>query len=237
MIMQDSVARPMGSLPLPQQQQPNLYYTSVVAAHHTPEMTRTRTVRVRPQHTNNPPYQSTNAGSSSRQGIRRRTPPQSNQTYSFDNEIIIPDPVIGSLPTPSVHVPSSEAWSHLPPNQTSPYSSQRHPQTPSVSSTGPSVEAAVAFAQASFPIGTPDYARKQAEMYEVLMSDWKQNNQFEPNPEALLRFATKENGFWMCAFYVDGRRCQRSLTDRQRQIVEHIRRHIKLEPYACEGPW
>lgn len=190
---------------------PMASYPSIINPHNPNDTRQMRTVREGTSHTQSHPISSS--------GPHR-----------------VSNSAIGHSAGPSDHMRSNAAWSQLQTIQTtSPQTPVRQSPSPRGSNSLVNANDALAFARASFPVGTPDYARKQAEMYEVLMSAWKQNNMFEPSPETLLRFATKENGFWMCALYVDGHRCQRSLTDRQRQIIEHIRRHIKLEPFVCEG--
>jgi hypothetical protein len=218
---------PSGEHAVPPFSQSPIYYPSVShTSVHPHIMDGTRTHRIRTPH----PYQPNSSSASLSRVIRRRDPPQPEVIYNFNHEPLLEDPMAGASSISESHVPSNELWAHLP------QTSRSVCQTPTPSPTSSNGDAALNFAQSAFPVGTPDYARKQADMYSVLTSSWKLNNEFEPYPEVLLSFATKEEGFWRCAFYDEnGNRCERSLTDRSRQIIEHIRRHIKLEPYVCEG--
>lgn len=212
---------------------PNSHYSSAIHPNTSSGLRNTEAVRARPQ-----PGQLKGAAGTAHQWIERTTPPQSNPMYSPNGVMFVADPSIDPLTAPSLHAPSSATLSHPSSAQGILLHSYPH-YVPNVGAPNSlaSVEA-MRYAQEWFPEGTPGYMEKRAEMYNVLMSGWKQNNQFEPSPDALLKFATRTNGNWECAFYIEGRRCQRSSTERQRQIIEHIRRHIKLEPYACEGlPW
>lgn len=93
------------------------------------------------------------------------------------------------------------------------------------------------FINKSFPEGTPDYKARRTALEQVLYSDWKRNNEKEPNNGLLTQFVVMKDAKWECLFYVGNKRCPCSST-RNVQALEHIRRHIKLEPYVCQGlPW
>lgn len=132
-----------------------------------------------------------------------------------------PSPPIGPSTDFAVQVPSSHP---------------SHSQSPLSPEPQSDVEQ---FIRDSFPEGTFDYERKQGWLREIMYSPWKLNNHEEPLQDLLLRFASqklqagKNTPVWECTFYVDGRICENSSTERQRQAIEHVRRHIKLEPFAC----
>jgi len=226
----------------------HVYYPSVHVRHpNGMNVVNARRVRIHP-------YQPSPGSSSQSRVIRRRDPPPTNVVFNFNHNTRVEDPMIGSGSSPaSGHPPPNEPWSlsSLPSHTTSSHSPRGPVASTSTSGGSTTVsgadndsdndndnDVALSLAQSFFPDGTPDHAQKQVDMYAILTSPWKQNNEFEPSADTLLRFATREDGFWRCTFYVGGRRCERSMTDRNRQIIEHIRRHIKLEPYICEGtPW
>jgi hypothetical protein len=93
------------------------------------------------------------------------------------------------------------------------------------------------FVDKSFPDGTPNFEANRTALRQVLNSEWKRNNTKEPHKIHLLQFITMNGTKWECLFYVGTERCPCSST-RKIQAVEHIRRHIKLEPFVCIGePW
>jgi hypothetical protein len=94
------------------------------------------------------------------------------------------------------------------------------------------------FISSSFPPGTPDWERRRQYLREILTSSWRLRNEQEPNPDILLRLMDKINGVWDCGFYENGVKCSSCSATRRIQAVEHVRRHIDLLPFACEGePW
>ncbi|PVF98215.1 hypothetical protein CPB86DRAFT_785046 [Serendipita vermifera] len=68
-----------------------------------------------------------------------------------------------------------------------------------------------------------------------MTSPWKQRNELEPSGELLLRLMDKINGVWHCGFYESGVKCSSCSATRRIQAIEHVRRHIDLLPFACEG--
>ncbi|KAG8789515.1 hypothetical protein FRC16_001218 [Serendipita sp. 398] len=90
-----------------------------------------------------------------------------------------------------------------------------------------------------FPLGTPDVDVDvyRSKLRSVLTSSWMQENRMEPQPELLLEFMEKVGKKWFCRFYVNGDRCQASSSEREVQALEHVRRHIGLKPFVCDGPW
>jgi hypothetical protein len=89
----------------------------------------------------------------------------------------------------------------------------------------------------SFPDGTPSFEAYRVALRQVLNSEWKRNNTQEPHKSHLLQFIVMNGTKWECLFYVGPERCSCSST-RKIQALEHIRRHIKLEPFVCVGgPW
>ncbi|KAG9052579.1 hypothetical protein FS842_009636 [Serendipita sp. 407] len=89
-----------------------------------------------------------------------------------------------------------------------------------------------------FPLGTPDVDVDvyRSKLRSVLTSSWMQENRMEPQPELLLEFMEKVGKKWFCRFYVNGERCQASSSEREVQALEHVRRHIGLKPFVCDGP-
>ncbi|KAG9052578.1 hypothetical protein FS842_009635 [Serendipita sp. 407] len=105
-------------------------------------------------------------------------------------------------------------------------------------------------------MGTPNYQALRVALRAVLYSKWKADDELEPGAYHLRQFVafSRNEGRsghargessemrirrtrWMCLFYVmdaqgESIKCRCSST-RSIQALEHVRRHIKLEPFVC----
>jgi hypothetical protein len=89
------------------------------------------------------------------------------------------------------------------------------------------------FLESSFP----DDPHLREKLRQVMSSQWKINNENEPDGQMLLQFAEQfEDGKWHCLFLEGGKPCKTG-GGRREHTKNHIRTHIGHLPFACAGDW
>lgn len=140
------------------------------------------------------------------------------------------------MPTLPQADPSSFLFDSAPPNEGN---RARQTNQPSSSSTIPKVDNQVSnFIDQSFPPFITEHSQQRAALLEVMESEWKKRNAFEPDGETLLQFMRYDSikKKWFCRFWKKGKRCTCSCKKKD-HARGHIRAHIGLQPYACDGNW
>lgn len=94
------------------------------------------------------------------------------------------------------------------------------------------------FLRQAFPLDNEEHHKLRNALQEVMQSEWKQKNEFEPDGAALLQFMAHDDveGRWYCLFWKEGAPCECSCRKKY-HAKGHIRSHISLFPFVCLGPW